>query len=323
MAHHLILGSDGFIGRHLAASLIAAGEAVTGVGSGLRPAFGLPAGLQRRAQDLFASDASALKSQVAKFDVVYNLVWSSIPASAEQNPERDLNDNVGLIVRLLEAVRGTSTRLVFVSSGGAVYGHGIGRPFREEDTLRPIGAYGAAKAAAELYALAAYTMHGTDVRVARLSNPFGAGQAKSALQGSVSRFTGLALAGEPIPIWGDGSVVRDYLYISDAVLGLRLLGTCERDEIAPYPIVNIGSGKGTSLIEIVALIEGILGRSVEVKFLPGRAFDVASTILDVKRARDALRWQSEATLRDGVRQLVEDLQSDPERYCATPFAPHS
>ncbi len=245
---------------------------------------------------------------------VHHYAWSSVPAVANRDPVADLNANVGTAVRMLEAVRirhvrtGQKPVLVFSSSGGTVYGRLRTVPAHEDHPLNPMNAYGAGKAAVELYLGAYRTLYGLDCRVARIANPFGAGQDLSKGQGAATTFLHHALEGEPISIWGDGEVVRDFIHISDVASGLVALASAPAMD-RPW-IFNIGSGHGISLNGIVAELEARLGRRVFVCREPGRSFDVPVNVLDVSLARDVLGWIPKLSFSAGLDQTLADLARD-------------
>jgi UDP-glucose 4-epimerase len=204
-------------------------------------------------------------------------------------------------------MEGTGGRLVFCSSGGTVYGHAAVPLIDETHPLQPISAYGAGKVCAETYCNLYRFTGRVDARVARLSNPYGAGQDKARMQGALSRFVQLAVSGEPIEIWGDGEVVRDYIDIGDAAKGLIALAQCDTLAERAPAVFNIGSGQGTSLNQLIAEIECQIGRKLSVTHLPGRSIDVRSNVLNVDKARTILGWQPTVNLADGIRNLINTL----------------
>jgi UDP-glucose 4-epimerase len=314
----LVLGASGFIGRHLVRDLVRAGRSVVAVDYRFPPFVAGPfAGVQQVQGDLFEFDEQALRALTAGADVIYHLAWSSIPATADAAPEADLNRNVGLMIRLLNSMEANGGRLVFASSGGTVYGRGTGEPHRESDPLCPISAYGVAKVAAELYARVYRETRGLDVRVARLSNPFGTGQLGGQL-GAVSRFTIEALAGRPLEIWGTGDVVRDYLHIADAIAGLRRLGDVPADRLRGEAVFNIGSGLGSSLNDIVAILSDLLGYPVAVDHRPARGFDVPHNVLAIDAAKRHLDWSPRFSLHDGIRMMLDELRRSPDAAFSDP-----
>jgi len=304
-AHHLILGGSGFIGRHVAILLARAGYRVT-LGSRRPMAYVVPAEIQNlvtwQAVELGSADWDAL---VADADVVHHYAWSSIPASANANPGGDLLINVGATIDLLDAVRRRGGgRIVFSSSGGTVYGKLRETPVREDHAVAPITAYGAGKATAEVYLSLYRAMHGLDCRIARVANPYGAGQDLSRGLGAVTTFLHHALRGQRIVIWGTGDVVRDYIHISDVAKCLVKLAIGPKQEDF---IFNVGSGVGISLNDVVSELEMRLGRALDVSRTETRAFDVPVSVLAIERARAVLDWTPALSFSEGIGRTLEDL----------------
>jgi UDP-glucose 4-epimerase len=240
--------------------------------------------------------------------VIHHYAWASIPASANENPALDLDANVMPTLGLLEAMRRKGKNapvLLFSSSGGTVYGRLRRAPVDEDHPLNPITAYGAGKAAAEMYINIYRHLYGLDCRIARLANPFGAGQDLSKGLGAVTTFLHRALTNQQIVIWGDGEVVRDYIHIADAASGLATLA------VAPASggswLFNIGSGQGVSLNAIVTELEAHLGRRLDVRREPGRAFDVPVSVLDIARMRETLGWAPRLSFSEGIARTLTDL----------------
>jgi UDP-glucose 4-epimerase len=306
-ATHLIIGGSGFIGRHVAILLARLGHRVV-LASRYQPVAAFPADIAGAITwtrcDVASADWATL---IGNADVVHHYAWSTIPATANTDPEADLAANVQPVLALLEAMRRRPAppRLVFISSGGTVYGRLNQVPVHETHRLAPITAYGAGKAAVELYCSFYRSIHGLDCRVARLSNPYGAGQDFTRGQGAATTFLHLALTGRPITIWGDGSVVRDYIHIADAAAGMVALA------LAPPSadwVFNIASGQGVSLNQVVAELAGRLGREVAVRRKPGRNFDIPVSILDISRAHGAFGWSPRLSFAAGMARTLDDVQ---------------
>jgi UDP-glucose 4-epimerase len=242
-------------------------------------------------------------------DVIHHLAWSTIPATANRDPAKDLSTNVQGTIGLLEAARQKAVppRIVFASSGGTVYGRLQHVPVTELHPMLPITAYGVGKAAVELYLGYYRAMYGLDCRIARISNPFGVGQNVHRGQGAVTVFLNLALTRRPIEIWGDGEVIRDYIHISDAANGLVSIA-CNPDTSGHWTF-NIASGHGVSLNGIISEIEARLGHEIQVIRSPGRRFDVPVSILDVTLAREVLGWTPRMSFSDGIARTVADLRA--------------
>ena len=156
--------------------------------------------------------------------------------------------------------------------------------------------------------------YGLDCRIARMSNPFGAGQDPRRNLGAVTNFLGRALNGEKLMVWGDGEIIRDYIHVSDVTNGLIAVATASLDQFTETPVFNIASGKGLSLNQIISVIESKLGRSLDVQYVAGRAFDVPVNVLDVTRAEEILGWRTRLSFEQGVELAATDLQRN------TPFS---
>jgi UDP-glucose 4-epimerase len=305
MTVNLILGGGGFIGRHVGLALAQRGDRVRLVGRNpVCPiANHLTSHLTYEAYDLGTVDWDHLLDGV---DVVHHYAWSSIPEVANKDPVRDLQTNVRNTLLLLEAMRRRGQgRLIFLSSGGTVYGRIGELPVTEDYKLEPISLYGVAKATVEQYMNVYRHAYGVDCRIARLSNPFGIGQNLERNQGAASVFMHRALAGEPIRIYGNGEVVRDYVHISDVVCGLLALADRSFRPAASF-IYNIASGYGTSLNEIVQALKALLGHEINVEYLEGRPYDVPVSVLNVGRAARELNWTPQLTFYEGLQQTLRD-----------------
>jgi UDP-glucose 4-epimerase len=305
---HLILGGSGFIGRHVALLLLRSGHEVVLTHRGEAQLDFPPEYRNAITWMPLEMERADWPRLLDGIDIVHHYAWSSIPATANAEPEADLTGNVVATLRLLEAARAQSKppRIVFSSSGGTVYGRVRKVPVSEEHPLAPINAYGAGKAAAELYLGCYRALHRIDCRVGRIANPFGAGQNTRRGQGAVTAFLEAALADRPIQIWGDGEAVRDYIHIADAAAGLLKLALAASS--TDHWIYNIGSGHGVSLNGIVAELEQKLNRPLHVDRLPGRAFDIPVSVLDVTLAQRKLNWSPKLTFSEGVGRALQDLQ---------------
>ena len=217
MTSCLVLGGAGFIGSHLAEALVREGHRVRVFD---RPHVDrLP--LFARGFEVFTGDflnPQALAPALEGAGIVFHLVSTTLPKNSNDNPAYDVESNVLGTLRLLELCRASGVRkLVYVSSGGTVYGPPRSVPVREDHPTEPISSYGVHKLMVEKYLHLEHHLHGLDYCVLRPPNLYGPRQRLDTAQGAVAVFLDRALRGEPIEIWGDGSVVRDYVYIADAI----------------------------------------------------------------------------------------------------------
>lgn len=301
--NYLVTGGTGFLGRALVERLRADGYKT-------RVAGGSPCGSASVVACNLSSTVDEWRSAVRGCAGVFHLAWATVPSTANVDPLGDLETNVAGTVRLLEALRQfPGTPVILASSGGTVYGEAGRLPLSEHHPLRPKTAYGVSKTAAEHYALLYRRLWGVDARVVRLSNAFGPGQDVKGQLGAASIFTARALAGQRIEVWGDGSTVRDYIYVDDAISGLLAAMLTPAVRFGPLdPVVNIGSGRGVSLRELISLLTHILDRPIDVHYKPARDFDVRENVLDITRARNVLGWSPKITFEEGLARHIAFLK---------------
>jgi UDP-glucose 4-epimerase len=239
-------------------------------------------------------------------DVVLHLVSTTLPKSSNEDPIFDIQSNlIGTLQMLNEMVSKKVPKIVFISSGGTVYGDPCYVPIDESHPTNPVVSYGISKLAIEKYLLLYKHLHGIKSTILRVSNPFGERQRIQTAQGAVGVFLSKAISGESIDIWGDGSVVRDYIYVTDVAEAFAKAISYDGSE----NVFNIGSGTGTSLNELVNFIEEILGRPVTRNYLPGRPYDVKVSVLDNSLARRELGWAPKFNLTTALRNTVQWIRS--------------
>lgn len=303
----LVLGGKGFIGSHLVDALLREGFPVTVFDRANIPPLNDAATAARVTwiDGDFTSDAD-VGAALAGCEVVFHLVSTTLPQSSNADPVFDVETNVAGTVRMLNhAVKSGVKKMIFISSGGTVYGVPRHVPIPEDHPTDPICSYGITKLAIEKYLHLYRTLHGLDYTVLRLSNPFGERQRTTAAQGAVAVFMGKVLRGDKIEIWGDGSVVRDYVYIGDAVAAMvKAIGYN-----GPEHVFNIGSGAGVTLKDIIAGIEQVTGRKADCRYTAARAFDVPVSVLALDRAREALAWTPSTPFTDGLRKMLAWMQT--------------
>lgn len=293
----LVLGGNGFIGSHLVDALLAGGNSVR-VLTRSRGKYAPPiTGVDYRYAD-FAIDSVSVAEALADIDIVVHLISTTVPATANMDPIADIHGNLLPTVRLLQQMGDLGiSHLVFLSSGGTVYGDTKSVPIPEERETKPLSSYGIVKVAIENYIAMFCRQYRLNSLILRVSNPYGPRQGHLGVQGVIPTFFQRIIAGDEIRIWGDGSNVRDYLYISDLIS--FIVQGIDNDLAGLF---NVGSGQGVALREVLALIEEISGISANVKFLPPRGFDVKNVVLDISKARAALGWEPTVSLSEGCKR---------------------
>ncbi len=312
----LILGGGGFLGSHLSEALLAQGYAVR--------IFDRPNLLRFNSSHRSLAvewvegdfiNREHVAQAVSGCDIIYHLVSTTLPRSSNENPVYDVETNVIGTLHLLEAAKENRARkIIFVSSGGTVYGVPQEVPIRESHPTEPICSYGIGKLTIEKYLHLFHLLHGMDYCVLRLANPFGERQRIASAQGAVAVFLDKALRNEGIDIWGDGSVIRDYFHVSDAVSALTKALVYEGN----HRVFNIGSGVGQSLNEILTAIENLLEAPVKRSYLPARAFDVPVSVLDISRAAELLNWKPQTPFAEGLARTAQWLRSSRDGLSPLP-----
>lgn len=303
----LILGGAGFIGSHLAEALLAQGHEVRIFD---RPHIQIPAELKEChgiewMQGDFLSVAD-IQAAVDGVELIFHLVSTTLPKNSNDDPGYDVGTNVIGSLHLLDAaVRLGIRKIVFISSGGTIYGIPSQIPIPETHPTDPLVSYGISKLAIEKYLKLYHELHGLDYAVLRVANPYGERQRTDVAQGAVAVFAKKALAGETIEIWGDGSVTRDYIYIADLIEAFVLAASYQGQE----RIFNIGGGHGLSLNQLLATLEELLARPVNRRFLPARKFDVPVNVLDITRAREVLGWAPRTPFKVGLQRTLQWLSA--------------
>lgn len=298
----LVLGGSGFIGSHLVDALLADGHRVRVFDRQPDRFRDRLTGVDYRFGSL--ADVSDVVEAMAGIDVVFHLVSTSVPSTSNLDPVADIEGNLVTAVQLLDQMRRLDVRrIVFLSSGGTVYGNPRTSPVTETHPLRPICSYGVVKVAIENYLFMYQDLYGIEPVILRPSNPIGPRQGHVGVQGVVPTFLRRLLDGDPIQVWGDGSVVRDYLDVTDlASLGVQA-GTS-----GAIGVFNAGSGIGTSINDVLSIVESVTGRKANVQFQPARSFDVQRIVLDSELARQTFGWSTTIALDESVRRLWDWLR---------------
>lgn len=296
----LLIGGCGFIGSHVVDCLLVHGLRVR-VYDRRPEMFREPIeGVEYLTGDL--SDTAQIYEAMSGIDAIIHLASTSVPSTSNLDPVADITGNLVATVRLLEMMRAAGLKkLVYLSSGGTVYGIPEMDPVVETHPLRPISSYGIVKVAIENYLHMEHHLHGLQHVVLRASNPYGPRQGHTGIQGIIGTHLWRVARGEQVEVWGDGSVVRDFIHVRD------LAELCVRAVLSnAVGCFNAGSGEGASVQQIVASIDRTVqaagGAPVLPIYKPGRSFDVPRVVLDITKAKSALNWAPEVSLDDGIAE---------------------
>ena len=304
----LVTGGAGFIGSNVADRFVALGHAVAildDLSTGFRE-FIHP---EARFFEASVTDAAALEAALAEFApeiVVHHAAQIDVRRSVT-DPVFDAEVNLIGGLRLLQAcTRHGVAKFIYASTGGALYGEGRTLPATEEHPINPEAPYGASKHALEHYLYLWKLLHGLDYTVLRYPNVFGPRQNPHGEAGVNAIFIGLMLEGKSPRIFGSGEQVRDYLYVEDVVDAN--VAALERGS---GEMLNLGTGVGTSVNDIVRELNVILGTSIQAIYDAPRAGEVQRIYLDATRARQQLGWTPRVTFREGLRRTVEWSKQHP------------
>ena len=299
----LVLGGGGFLGTNLCRRLVASGLRVRAFGRralfprALDGAEWLPGDF---------SDAAAVAAAVETTDVVFHLIHGTTPQSANLDMAADLQHNIVPSLTLLDLSRKLGVqRIVFVSSGGTVYGKAKDVPTPETAATDPITAYGISNLALEKYLALHEHLYGLSYRVLRVTNAFGPFQVALKNQGIIAAVISRALRNESVEIWGDGSVVRDFVFVDDIMDALEAAAADQSEA----RIFNIGSGQGRMLRDVIATIEKLMDRKLEIRWKDKRAVDVPVSVVSIERAKNVLGWTPKTPFEQGVQKTIAWWQS--------------
>lgn len=306
----LLLGAAGFIGTNLTIELAKKTEDEITLVDRSKAFFKPIVSMDLKNVHILEADLtvdmdfdSILKDQ----EVVYHLVSTTVPTTSNQHISQELVSNVIFSANLFEAcIRCGVKKVVFVSSGGTVYGKEVDCPLKEKTATNPISSYGVQKITIEKLLYLYRYMYGLDYRIIRLANPYGPYQRPNGVLGAVTTFTYKALKGDEITVYGDGSVVRDFIYIDDAIRAIMKIVNGENK----HRTFNLGCGYGTSIKQVLETIEKALGIKLNVSYLEERKVDVPVNYLDISRYEKYYGALNPISLEDGIRKTADFMKKE-------------
>lgn len=292
-----IVGSAGFLGHRLAMRLARAGYRVYSIARSASQGL-LPSGVHHLQATM--DDMQAMAPVLARADYLLHLAWDTTPGTSQLQPVLEATNNLLPTLRLLEQLQNyPDCRLLFISSGGAIYSERSAAPWPEHAELAPRSYYGAAKLAIEHMLGAYHAQTGNNFIIIRPSNIFGPGQESRRMFGVIPTLMHCLLHNKQFDIWGDGNDLRDYLFIDDFEEFILRLLTSTAD-FSSYEIFNAGSGHGVSLNELCSHLEAVSGKQLARCHVSRRSVDKNDVILDSDKARHMLGWHATTSLRQGL-----------------------
>jgi UDP-glucose 4-epimerase len=295
--HILVLGAGGFVGRHLVRSLVARAERIITITR-------QPVDFGTTKVDSFVGDLrepGQFMPFIARSRAVVHLASGSTPGSSAGNAMAELHDNLQPTLALLQALqREPQTKLLYLSSGGSLYDANSYELATETADVHPRSYHGAGKIAAEHFISAWCSQCGGTATIVRPSNIYGPGQTERTGFGIVPAGFGKTLRGETLTVWGDGSAIRDYLYIDD--LTTLCMSILAADMPMGSRIFNAASGIGVSLNDLLDTMEAVTGKKLRRTYDVGRSVDAQRVVMDATLAKRQYGWTPKTPLHEGLRQ---------------------
>jgi UDP-glucose 4-epimerase len=303
----IVTGGAGFIGSHLVDALVARGDEVTvldNLSSGRREHLNERA--EFRQGDIREVRAVTEAFATGRPEVVFHLAAQADVRVSVERPDFDCDVNVMGTIRVLEIAREHGARIVFTSSGGAIYGECDG-PAPEDAPRLPLAPYSVSKLAGEEYLAMYNRLHGTAHVSLRYANVYGPRQDPHGEAGVVAIFFGRLARGEGLRIFGDGRQTRDYVYVGDVVTATLAAAA------APAGVFNVGTGSETSVLELAEACRRAAGVETETVFEPARPGELQRSVLNPTRAQAALGFRATTSLDEGLAatwEFVRDAEGE-------------
>lgn len=301
MARCLVVGGNGFIGSHLSERLLREGYEVAVLDrfkSGVNNLWEISGQIE-----IFRGsylDQELLRTAMKGMDYVFHYASSTTPATSIADPDYEIESNLLGSVRLLQIARDEGVKkVIFPSSGGTIYGEPKRLPVREEDCALPSNPYAISKWAVERYLHHFHELYGLDYLILRYSNPYGERQSPYGKQGVIPIFLNRIKHNQRPVIYGDGSMVRDYIYINDIIDATSILF----ESVIKDKVFNVGSGIGVSLNEIIKTMYSIFGEEIRpiYEINSSRTY-VTSIVLDIAKIETKTGWKPSTSIEEGIRK---------------------
>lgn len=297
----LVIGGNGFIGSHLLDTLIAHGHKIRVFDVAPEKYRNPLPGVDYRISNL--NDITALAEALEGIDTVFHLASSSVPSTSVLDLCSDVDNNLIPLLKLLDLmVKMEVKKIVYFSSGGAVYGDPTVFPTPEDHQLNPISSYGIVKVANEQYIKYYERAHSLKYLIIRPSNPFGPRQGHFKAQGVIATFLQNIIKNDELVVFGTGEATKDYIYITDLVDACYKLFSVNAEGI-----FNVGSGEGVSLNQILDVIGDVTSRKLNVKYINSKINDVQKVVLDIAKINNVTGWNAKVPIKLGIKNYWEWL----------------
>jgi UDP-glucose 4-epimerase len=307
----LVTGGAGFIGSHVCDALLAQGHEVAALddlSSGKRE--NLDHRVRLLVADIRGADAAAHVERLRP-EVICHLAAQISVSRSVSDPKFDADCNIAGLLNILEAARRAGVRrVVFSSTGGAIYGEQDIYPAPESHPVRPASPYGCAKAAGEIYLNYFQQQYGIAYAALRYANVYGPRQNPHGEAGVVAIFAHRVLAGEPLTVFGDGKQTRDMVFVEDVVRA-----NLAASDVALPPVdgidaraFNVGTGVETSVNELAATLVALAGNHLAIHHAPARPGELRRNALGVDKAARGLRWRANVAIAEGLRRTLQSFK---------------
>jgi UDP-glucose 4-epimerase len=308
MTKCLIFGGNGFIGSHLAEGLVREGFDVAifdTFNGGTKNLSSILSKIELIKGDFFSE--SDVDNALQDIDYVFHYISTTNPATAVKDPVFDIRSNVIGSVKMFQCAQKADVKKIFFSSsGGTIYGEPVSVPIKESAPTNPVNPYAISKLAIEKYLGFFYHQHGMDYVIFRYSNPYGERQNPLGNQGVIPIFLNKIKNSESPIIFGDGESVRDYIYINDAIDAT--FAVIKKDP--KCSVFNIGNGKGTTLNELIRVMEEVTGNNIAPVYLQDSGNYISKIVLDIEKIHRETGWSPKTGINEGIKKLWECMNKN-------------
>lgn len=306
----LQVGGTGFIGKHICVKLSELGVANISISRNTDMSFLGTYAPKTKGYRLDEDQGiSFLAGQ--KIDTVIYLASASIPGKEKNNLEYELDYNLKPAMKTLRSLveLNPNLRIIYLSSGGTVYGPGEAKKNLETDELNPLTPYSFGKVSIENYIKYLCNNTNATYTILRVSNPVGKWH-KNKLQGFIGASIARVIDNKPITVFGDGEVIRDYVDADELAAAVTMV--CQNKDLSENKIWNVGSGHGSSLNDVIASLERVVGKQLDVEYIKSRSSDLEYNVLDCQKIKDELGWSAQLNMDQLLRKTWDEIVNDRE-----------